>query len=190
MSQQANVSVDSAIAIVPYSKWESYYQDEIDNEGALNSNVTPLVMLPREEQGAVNEAWLRDLTIKLHQIREIRQEQVIHEIGHYKGDIGLIDIQVFFEGEQEQIFSILKHDSSSFLQENLKHIDSLMGSIDMSEMTIVSVLHLHNTDGTFNLHYHNCVFSLRQFAGNYDYLNWMPVLDSLGEHNKTLGIIG
>jgi hypothetical protein len=77
-------------------------------------------------------------------------------------DIGLIDIQVFFDGPMDLLVEQLKTDSTRFLDENLKHVDWLCSRVFHDQMVLVFACHVFTAGGDRRVHYHNVIFGLRK----------------------------
>jgi hypothetical protein len=180
--------IDIAIYIVPMELTEGYYAAYIADEGIGSLEPAIIIMRPEAELGRADHAWLQRT---LGQMRDVRQPgthryEFPHDGGTIEIDIGLIDVQVWFNDTAGELADDYRSD------ENFAVLDKLCGSQLNTQMVLASAVHRYRPDGSYLLHYHNLIFSLRkEYDGDCEHLgviDLLPLVKVLGD-GRTLNII-
>lgn len=186
----------SSVIVVPFNKSISFFSQEIASEGNLRDNVPVMFLFPDSYRGEATPESIREIFASLQKIRERQLPNTINFEGNHV-DVGLIDIQVFFTGDESVIKSQLKDNVNSFLQANLTHLDLTLGENYreyMSTVTeqnfMVAALHFFAPNGTFQLKYHNVIFNLLKNGSKLKYLNTHLLLSDLAQKGKTISLAG
>lgn len=188
--------ISSSVIVVPFNKSISFFSQEIASEGNLRDNVPLMFLFPDSRRGEATPESIREIFADLQKIRERQLPNTINFEGTYV-DVGLIDIQVFFIGDESVIKSQLKDNANSLIQANLLQIDLTLGKNYkeyMSTVTeqnfMISALHYLAPDGTFQLKYHNVIFNLLKNGSKLKYLNIHLLLSELARKGKTISLVG
>lgn len=188
--------LSSSVIVVPFNKSISFFSQEIASEGNLRDNVPLIFLFPDSRRGEATTEAIREIFADLQKIRE-RQLPVTRNFEGNHVDVGLIDIQVFFSGDESAIKSQLKDNANSFLQANLKQLDLILGEnykeymLTVTEQNFMIVaLHCFAPDGTFQLKYHNVIFNLLKNGSKLKYLNIHLLLSDLVQKGKKISLIG
>ncbi len=184
------IEIKAATAVVSMEKAESYYNDEVANEGYLRKCSPPIIMLPEEQAGdTVSDSWLSQI---FEQMKEVRSLGLVKplclDIG-YNVDIGLVDIRVSFHGFPQHIHSSLQVNSNLFFEENARHLDLVSQGAIYDQMILVSAIHYFTPRGSFLLHYHNVIFGLRKEKNLVGYLNLEDLLSKLERKTKICFVV-
>src|SRR5512135_389575 len=196
LKQPEHISVESsAVYVVPFSHIRSYLAHEILSEGIHKSECDPFVLFPAVEAGPASKEWFDSLLDNMDELhrRHSRDELVTPGISPVGGgvDIGLIDIPVTLRGP----FSLasLRHQTTKFMEENMKHVDMLFAGTFHDQMTLVSVFHVFKPSGERQFHFHNLVFGVgREFRDDRELigpLDLTRMLDALTSELQ-LGVVG
>ena len=68
---ELGLKIQSAAVAVSMAKVESYYTDEIANEGTLQKCPCQMVILPQGQAGKVSETWICSIFKQMHQVRSL-----------------------------------------------------------------------------------------------------------------------
>jgi hypothetical protein len=179
------------IYVLPMELTEPYLLSNIVREGVWNEAPPVIVMRPKEEFGRADDAWFGRT---LGQMRQVRKPGTLRFCIGEDGvdlDVGLIDIQVYFEADAARRNSDRVSDSR-FYDENFRLVDELTGGELHTQMVLATAVHRYRPDGSYGDHYHNLIFGLRrQIDGSREHLgvlDLVPVLKALGD-GRTLNII-
>jgi hypothetical protein len=196
---RVNVRVRNRIAVVPMEHVETYFTHEIASEGKWRNDVPIIILRPGVDCGTADSGWWPKT---LARIRETRQRKGTIPVtismggsGDIELDVGLVDITVFFQMPPGKLSPLLKNKSEAdrFLDENLRHLDSVCAGGLHDQMIIATAPHIFHSNGSLLLHYHNLVIGLRQeVRGNMDILGPLdidPLLKALSKSGP-LSIIG
>lgn len=104
-------------------------------------------------------------------------------------DIGLIDIQVHFHGNQEQITALLQKNGHQFFTENARHLDYVSNGNIHDQMILINALHLFNSKGEIAIHYHNIIFGARVEGQLVGTINLEPILIGCSEKGKSINVV-
>ena len=189
--------ISSSILVVPFNKSRIFFLQEIAAEGNLRNDVPLTFLFPESLRGEATPEAVKEIFALMQKIRTYQLPNTIKfENGNYV-DVGLIDIQVFFQGDESEIKYQLEVNANSFLQGNLKQIDLTLGENCLKYITAMNeqifmllALHYFAANGTFQLKYHNVIFNLAKNGNELKYLDIHWLLSELVQKGKTISLIG
>lgn len=185
LQKPEKIEIKAATVVVSMEKAESYYRDEIANEGSLGNCSPPIIMLPQEEAaGKVNDKWLSDIYEQLKEVRSLGLVKPFCLEDGYNIDIGLVDIQIIFHGSPKQIHSSLRTNPNLFFEKNARHLDLLSQGSIHDQMFLILAFHSLTPQGASLFHYHNVIFGLRKEKNLVGYLNFEDLLSKLDRRTK------
>ncbi len=181
-TEKTNIRVSSGVEIVPMEHAETYFLYEVLRDGPDESLVIPLFPIA-EGASPVTPEWFARTLEQMRNLRTDYPPPLIELPSVGPIDIGMIDIQVEFLGPPDKLRLMLQQKARQFTSENWQHLSLLIpGCID-SHMVMTTTCHLHRSDGSFRLHYHNVIFGLqrRMQEGRpiISPFNMMPLLELL-----------
>jgi hypothetical protein len=101
-ARKAQPAIETGIYIVPLEFTEAYYHAQVAQEGMWNPDPPVIVTRPKEEFGRADEVWLQRTLAQMRRVREPGTNRYVFpgESGRADTDIdiGLIDLQVYFNG--------------------------------------------------------------------------------------------
>ncbi|PSB43740.1 hypothetical protein C7B80_23090 [Cyanosarcina cf. burmensis CCALA 770] len=190
--------VSSNILVVPFPIIHSFFSQEIAAEGSYRGDVPLMFLFPNSKRGEATPEAIQELFADLQKVRERQPPTIVDfaETGIYV-DVGLIDIPVFFQGDESDIFYLMKTNGQVFFQENLKQLDLVLGEKCLKYMStrserIVTIMALqcYAPDRTFQLKYHNVIFNLTKNGSELSYLNVRLFLSELARDGRILSLVG
>ncbi|GLT20488.1 hypothetical protein GCM10007938_42730 [Vibrio zhanjiangensis] len=184
-----SISINSSVVAVSLNQASYYFQNEIEHEGPFKTNPLTVIVLPESETGIANQYWTQAMLNIQQETREYSEPELIQLSDGTFFDVGLLDIQVFFDGENGPIKALLKKQPDFFLKENLKHIEDVYGILFHDQMIVSTTLHTKRTDGEFQLHYHNIIYSLRKEKERIETLPMVQLINHSSIDISTLHFI-
>lgn len=183
-SKQPIIEIRAATVVVSMEKVEAYYRDEIANEGIMRKSSFPIILLPKADSGKAHSTWISKIFQQMRAVREQEHIKPISFSGGYNIDVGLIDLQVFFDGSQQDLTDVMSNNPHVLFNENLKHIDLLSQGTIHDQMILVSIPHSFAPFGSFCFHYHNVIFGIRKKGSLIGYLSVDDLLSQLSKGSK------
>jgi hypothetical protein len=184
--------IETAVYVVPMDLVEGYYHTQIAREGLWNDDPPVIVTRPVTEIFRADDEWF-DHT--LSQMREVRRPGTNRYVFPGEAgksdtdiDIGLIDVQVYFNhytGDRR---------GSPKTNENFQIAERLCGSNLTTQNVLATAVHQHRPNGDYVLHYHNLIFALRkqvdpdEHIGIVDLLPLVKALASCPTFNLILDV--
>lgn len=182
---RVDIDALSLVYAVATSDIESYMDTQILAEGVFRDNVTLIHVAPDWSLSQDTSSFMKWVFTSIKEVKKLHAPQSTL-INNQQCDLGILDIIVSFEGDEQGIHQLLKQDGSQFFNENFKHLYKLLGNEIHDQMVIVTALHMYNAKGDFCLHYHNLFFSLRTEKHKITILDMQPVVDKLNYNNKKI----
>lgn len=183
-----NITISSSIVAVSYEGVTNYINNEIIKEGKWRNDVSLVTILPLEKRQEDSNSAIKWALQTLSKACLISAPELI-EVDDESIDVGLIDIQVYFQGNQRDILKLLKQDSAQFFTENAKHLDYLLGENIHDQMILMNAFHMFNTKGETSIHYHNVVFGARVQGSQVGMLDLEPLLKCLSQNGKSINFV-
>lgn len=148
-------------------------------------------------RGEATQGEIRNILGDMQKVRERQLPPAINFGDNNYVDIGLIDIPVFFNGDETEIKYLLEVNANEVLQENLKQLELVLGdafkeymATSSEQITMIIAPHMFAPDGTFQLKYHNVIFNLYKNGSNLKYIDIHSLLSGLAQKGKTISLIG
>lgn len=177
----SNISITSSIVVVSFDNAKFYFKSEINSEGKWRDNVNLTTVLPFEKRGKGDLEIINWAFSSMSKARSRSPAKLI--------DIGLVDIQVYFEGDQEQIIALLRQDEAQFFKENARHIDLLSNGNIHDQMIYINALHTFDSKGKIAVHYHNVIFGVRVQGSLMEILDLDPLLINCTQSRKAINFV-
>lgn len=172
--------IEVGIYIVPMDLVRDYYQTQIAIEGYWNDRPPVIVVQPVTEMFRADDAWFKHTLSQMHEVRRPGAIRYVVpcEGGQVDIDIGLIDVQIYFDGHAGDIDARLMTDA------NFREFKRLCHGELTTQTVIATAVHNYRPDGELTLHYHNLIFGLRKQVGPDEQIgqfDLLPLIRALGD---------
>ena len=178
---------------------ERYLDLEIAREEFWKDDPPVLVWRPATETFRADDAWFRHI---LGQMREVRQPGTYRYVfpskkprphdGQIDIDVGLIDVKIDYHAATKRPDGSLDMDEVHRLYgDNQRRFHRICGGQLHTQMVIATAIHQHRADGSFLLHFHNLIFSIRKQVEPDEHIgviDLLPLVHTFGK-GRTLGIV-
>ncbi len=186
---QIKIAIESCVVAVPYNTARHYYNTNVLKDGGQTQGTVPLmVRLPDDTVGVTDlnfADWVfskMDYARRHHGLLPIMLETQTF-------DVGLLDIQVFFSGDQEAVAALLANDPELFAQENTRHLEIVCKKELKNCMVVASALHRASPAGDLSIHYRNLIFGVRLEDDDALPLDFDPLLSVFSQYQKRISFI-
>jgi hypothetical protein len=130
-----------------------------------------------------DDAWFRQTVEQMRQVRRPGTNRYVFPPEHDRDqeidiDIGLIDVQVFFNAYAGECVG------SPMTDENFREADRLCRGHLHTQNVIAKAVHWFRPDGSITLHYHNLIFALRKQVEPDEHIgiiDLLPLVKTLGD---------
>jgi hypothetical protein len=184
----SNISITSSVVVIPFDNAKFYFKSEINSEGKWRDNVNLTTVLPFEKRGKGDLEIINWAFSSMSKARSTSTAKLI-DVDNKLIDIGLVDIQIYFEGDQEQIIALLRQDGDQLFKENAKHIDLLSNGNIHDQMIYINALHTFDSKGKIAIHYHDVIFGVRVQGSLVATLDLEPLLTNCTQAGKDINFV-
>lgn len=179
------VDVGAAVVACSVANAISYLHGEIFAEGWHRKDVPWWVVLPQQDAGQQSNSWMAEQLAAMTQIRQGRGNPYPLKINENLFDIGLLDIQVFMDVEdQADVKRLLQGRTQDLHRHNNIHLDLLANRALHDQMVLFQTLHIFEPSGNLRLHYHNIILGMRREGDAIGFLDMAPLLRKMEGHAK------
>ena len=190
--RQISIPVSSTVTAVPMERIETYFNEEIVNEGRWRSGVPLTVLRPEPETFKDPVEWFGRMLEDMKEVRARFGPKLIPLRDGGAADIGLIDVIVNFKGPVAPVLQLFRQDPMRSFDENTLHLEWVFSGAFHDQMVLATAIHFHRPSGKIELHYHNLIFGIRkEIRGDRELLGTLdvkPLLDSIYER-KDIGYV-